>query len=202
MNPQPLPDSYFQQEDVVALARALVGKLLVSEKNGRRCIGRITETEAYRGWGDRACHAHLGRKTKRTQIMYQAGGVAYVYLCYGIHHLFNIVTNVEGSADAILIRAAEPLEGFEHMLLRRNMTQLNPRVSSGPGNLSQAFGIDQHDYGHRLSEKPLVIAQAQPPLKYQPEVQASSRIGIDYAGPDAALPWRFYDARSSFVSKA
>lgn len=185
---------------MVALARQLIGQLLISEKEGKRCVARITETEAYRGWGDRACHAHLGRKTQRTQIMYQPGGLAYVYLCYGIHNLFNIVSNRKGQADAILLRAAEPLEGTEHMLKRRKMEKVSPRLSSGPGNLSQALGIERSDYGLDLSKPPLYLA---PNLQasFTPKIQSSPRVGIDYAGEDAALPWRFYDPRSRFVTK-
>ncbi|MDR9374327.1 MAG: DNA-3-methyladenine glycosylase, partial [Schleiferiaceae bacterium] len=138
---EPLPLSYFQQADVVALARDLLGRYLVTEIEGKRTVGRITETEAYAGYGDKACHAHMERKTKRNQIMYAAGGHAYVYLCYGIHHLFNIVTNREGQADAVLLRAVAPLEGIQHMLKRRGLEQPLPRLTAGPGNMSKALGI-------------------------------------------------------------
>ena len=118
----------------------MLGKKLCTSLNGEYTSGIITETEAYRSWGDKACHAHLNRRTKRTEVMFEAGGLAYVYLCYGIHHLFNIVTNVEDKAEAILIRAIEPLDGLPIMAERRGVPADKPRLSAGPGNASMAFG--------------------------------------------------------------
>lgn len=194
-----IPLSYYQQDDVVALARDLLGMYLVTELNGLRSVGRITETEAYCGHGDKACHAHLQRKTKRNKVMYEEGGRAYVYLCYGIHHLFNIVTNKAGCADAVLIRATEPLEGIEQQLHRRGMREMAPKISAGPGNMSQALGITTKLYGTTLDGPELYLLEGE--RVPDSEVKAAPRIGINYAGADAALPWRFYQESSRFVSK-
>jgi len=195
----PLPLSYFQQSDVVALARDLLGRYLLTEIDGQRTLGRITETEAYAGHGDKACHAHMQRKTKRNQIMYATGGHAYVYLCYGIHHLFNIVTNQEGEADAVLLRAVEPLEGTGYMLERRGLKEPLPRLTAGPGNMSKALGITTALYG-RLLDAPELQVQAGAPLPDE-QVATAPRVGIDYAGEDAQLPWRFYERHQRYVSK-
>lgn len=196
---QVLPASYFQQKDVVALARDLVGKKLITNFNHKITAGIITETEAYRGWGDKACHAHLNRKTKRTEIMYHPGGVAYVYLCYGIHHLFNIVTNTENHADAVLIRALEPAQGLQTMLERRGLSAVEPRVSSGPGNLSQAMGINTQHYGKPLEKSENIWLEKGIIIDYQ-NIISRKRVGISYAEEDADLPWRFYNKQSNYVS--
>lgn len=195
----PLPLSFFQQTDVVALARDLLGRYLVTEIEGKRTVGRITETEAYAGYGDKACHAHMERKTKRNQIMYAAGGHAYVYLCYGIHHLFNIVTNREGQADAVLLRAVAPLEGIQHMLKRRGLEQPLPRLTAGPGNMSKALGITTAQYGVLLDQPSLQVLRGEPVADQ--EVVSTARVGIGYAGEDALLPWRFYERHQRYVSK-
>ena len=111
---------FYKDDDVRKVAKNLLGKVLYSDIDGTVTAGKIVETEAYSGRGDKACHAYNGRLTERTKIMYREGGCAYIYLCYGIHHLFNIVTNVEGLADAVLIRALEPVEGLEEIGMRRN----------------------------------------------------------------------------------
>ena len=165
--------------------------------DGQLTSGIVTETEAYAGKGDKACHAHLGRFTKRTAVMYQPGGIAYIYLCYGIHHLFNIVTNTKGNADAILIRAVEPKRGIESMFKRRDKSKLDKTLTSGPGNVSQALGLSKIQ--NSLSVSSDTIWFEDPKLK-PPEIVTTTRIGIDYAGEDALLPWRFYDATSKFVS--
>jgi DNA-3-methyladenine glycosylase len=217
-----LPASYYQHKDVVFLARDLIGKTIVSMVDGQLTSGIITETEAYRGAGDKACHAHLGRFTERTKIMYETGGVAYVYLCYGIHNLFNIITNTNEQADAILIRAVEPIDGIEVMLERRGKEKLDKTLTSGPGNFSKAFGLDRSHYGADLTGDEVWIASA--PLTLTPlsdrsdmtsatvsdgiehgkrvlDITISKRIGIDYAQEDKDLPWRFYLNTSKYVSK-
>src|SRR5688572_17572419 len=105
-----LPKDFYLQPNVVQISRDLLGKFLYTQIDGILTGGMIVETEAYSGENDKACHAHLGRRTNRTEIMYAEGGVAYVYLIYGIYNLFNIITNVAGRADAVLIRAIEPTE--------------------------------------------------------------------------------------------
>ncbi len=184
---------------MVFLAHDLIGKKLCTHFNDQYTSGIITETEAYRGWGDKACHANENRRTKRTEVMYQPGGIAYVYLCYGIHHLFNIITNQADNADAVLIRAIEPLEGTDIMLARRKRRKMDKTLSSGPGNVSQALGISTAHYGQSLTEDQIWLEtyMAPPPEN----IVESTRIGVDYAGQDALLPWRFYLGSSDFVSK-
>jgi len=192
-----LPKAFFEQSDVVFLAKNLIGKQLSTKIDGIFTSGIITETEAYAGSGDKACHAHLGRFTKRTKVMYEPGGIAYVYLCYGIHHLFNIVTNTKGNADAILIRAVEPTDGIPHMLERRKKQKLDKTLTSGPGNVTQALGITkQHNEESVLGE----YIWIEDHNRNSRRIKETTRIGIDYAGKDAELPWRFYDTNSSFVS--
>jgi DNA-3-methyladenine glycosylase len=192
-----LPKAFFEQSDVVFLAKDLLGKRLSTRIDGVTTSGFITETEAYAGSGDKACHAHLGRFTERTKIMYESGGIAYVYLCYGIHHLFNIVTNTQGNADAILIRSIEPTHGIETMQERRGKSKTDKALSSGPGNLTKALGITKTHNGINLNENQIWIEDTGRKVS---DVIETTRIGIDYAGEDAKLPWRFYDNNSTFIS--
>lgn len=183
-----LPASFYEGDDVVMLARQLIGKLLVTDRDGGRCSGRIIETEAYNGITDKASHAFGGRRTARTEIMYAHGGVAYVYLCYGIHHLFNVVTNNNGIPHAILIRAIEPIEGKEIMMQRLGINKWNADIGAGPGKVTKALGISVKDSGFSLSSDQLFIADD----GFVPEeIIATPRIGVDYAGEDALLPFRF-----------
>ena len=194
---QALSKTYFENPDVVALAKDLIGKRLNTFSDGVLTAGIITETEAYAGKGDKACHAHLGRFTKRTQVMYESGGIAYVYLCYGIHHLFNIVTNTNGNADAILIRAIEPTQGLQKMLERRNRQKLEKSLTSGPGNLTKALGITKSHNTKSVLGQDIWIDN--PGIKIESIVE-TTRIGIDYAEEDANLPWRFYKQDSKYIS--
>lgn len=193
-----LNKEFYTRTDVIQLSRELLGKVLVTNINGQKTAGIITETEAYRGPDDKACHAHLNRFTKRTKVMFDEGGVAYVYLCYGIHHLFNIVTAKEGMPHAILIRAIEPIEGIDIMLERRNMSKIQPRLTSGPGILSKALGIDKTYYGESLMNNTIWIEDRNIEVK---EIVGTTRIGIDYAEEHALLPWRFYIKGNRWVSK-
>jgi DNA-3-methyladenine glycosylase len=194
---QALSKTYFENPDVVALAKDLIGKRLNTFSDGVLTAGIITETEAYAGKGDKACHAHLGRFTKRTQVMYESGGIAYVYLCYGIHHLFNIVTNTNGNADAILIRAIEPTQGLQKMLERRNRQKLEKSLTSGPGNVTKALGITKSHNTKSVLGQDIWIDN--PGIKIESIVE-TTRIGIDYAEEDANLPWRFYKQDSKYIS--
>jgi len=196
-----LPASYYQHDDVVFLARDLIGKKIVSMVGDQLTSGIITETEAYRGVDDKACHAHLGRFTERTRVMYEPGGVAYVYLCYGIHNLFNIITNTNEQADAILIRAVEPIDGIEVMLERRGKEKLDKSLTAGPGNFSKAFGLDRSHYGADLTGDQVWIEMEEEYRFRESDIATSKRVGIDYAGEDKDLPWRFYLNKSRFVSK-
>lgn len=195
-----LPASFYTRPDVVQLAQELVGKYLYTNIDGVLTGGKIVETEAYSGDNDKACHAHLGRRTQRTEIMYQQGGVAYVYLVYGMYNLFNIITNVAGKADAVLIRAIEPEEGIEEMLLRRNMASIKPNLTAGPGVLSIALGINRNLYGADLTGNVIWIEDKGNKVPAA-SIAAGPRIGIDYAGEDANLPWRFWLKENKWVSR-
>lgn len=196
-----LPLSYYQQPDVVALARDLIGKYVFTCFDGPLTGGRIVETEAYAHVNDQACHSHLGRFTSRTRIMYEPGGVAYVYLIYGRYALFNLVTNVAGKADAVLIRGIEPTEGLPEMLLRRGLPAVQRNLTGGPGLLTQALGISTRHYGLPLTGPHIWLEDRAEPVTDE-QVVASPRVGIDYAGQDAALPWRFRLRGSAWTSPA
>lgn len=187
--------SFYQRGNVNEIAKDLVGKVLYTYKEGNVTGGIIVETEAYNGREDKASHA-FNKRTKRNEIMYGDAGFAYVYLCYGIHRLFNIVTNREGLADAVLIRAIEPLEGIEIMEKRRKM-KLSPKLTSGPGKLSEALSIQMNDYGVDLTGNDIWIEERDRSV----EIIETTRIGIDYAEEDALLPWRYYLKDNKYVSK-
>lgn len=199
---QRLPRPWYLHDDVVQMARALLGKYLVTQFEGQRTAGRIVETEAYRGPDDKASHAYGGRRTPRTEVMYRQGGAAYVYLCYGIHHLFNVVTGPEGQAQAVLIRAVEPAEGLHVMMRRRNMYRPTPRLTAGPGTLTQALGIHTRHTGLDLTaaDSPIWLEDRGEHISAE-EIVATTRIGVDYAGEWAQRPWRFYLKHSKWVSK-
>jgi DNA-3-methyladenine glycosylase len=193
-----LPLSFYLRPDVVLIARELLGKVLVTKWNGEYTSGRIVETEAYAGELDRASHAYRGI-TPRTTVMFGEGGVAYVYLCYGIHQMFNIVTNVRGTAHAILIRAVEPIEGVDVMLRRTGKKVLDNTITRGPGNVGKAFGFHTSQCGFSLQSKELFIADD----GYAPDektIRVSPRIGVDYAGEHALFDYRFYIEGNSYVS--
>lgn len=196
-----LPDSFYTRTEIVAISRELLGKILLTEINGVRTSGIIVETEAYAGPEDRACHAFGLRRTRRTAPMYEPGGLAYVYLIYGIYHLFNIVTNVAEEPYAILIRAVEPLEGIEVMLARRKMETVSAKLTAGPGVMSQALGITTAMTGMSLSG-PEVWLEDGPKSIAAKNIVAGTRVGIAYAGADALLPYRFSIRHNPWVSKA
>lgn len=192
-----LPLSFYQQEDVLEISRQLLGKYLFTHFDNSLTGGMIVETEAYRAPEDRASHAYGMRRTKRNEVMYQAGGVCYVYLCYGLHSLFNVVTNQEGIPHAILIRAIEPIIGTEKMLIRRRKQKIDCNLTGGPGTLSQALGINRSHNGLSLMNSQIWIEDRGIVVREE-DILTSPRIGIDYAGEDALLPWRFYITHHSF----
>jgi DNA-3-methyladenine glycosylase len=195
-----LDNSFYDRSDVVRIARELLGKILVTDFGGQRSSGRIVETEAYNGVVDRASHAYSGRRTNRTEIMYREPGTAYVYLIYGIHHLFNVVTNKKDIPHAILIRALEPLEGIPLMLQRTGKKKPDFTLTRGPGNLSRALGLATLHTGASLHEGEIFIGDdGVRPRKT--EIGVSPRIGVDYAGPDAELPYRFFIKGNKYVSR-
>jgi DNA-3-methyladenine glycosylase len=187
-NPSILPQEFYTRNDVVTVARELLGKILCTRIRGGRAKAIIAETEAYAGVDDRASHAFGGKRTARTEPMFGAGGIAYVYLCYGIHHLFNVVTNIEGTPHAVLIRAAIPLAGEKLMLRRRGRKEVDEALMKGPGTLSQALGITTRLTGTSLQGDRIWIEdQSMAPTA----ILTGPRIGVGYAGKDAALPYRF-----------
>ncbi len=195
-----LKPSFYQGADVVQMAKSLLGKALHTQIDGLHTASIITEVEAYAGRNDKACHANNGIRTKRTEVMYRQGGHAYVYLCYGIHHLFNIVTNAEGMADAVLVRAMQPINGIEVMQQRRQLTTNEYKLTSGPGTLTKALGIKTKDhYGVDLQGQQIWIEDA--PMVEDNYIVASKRIGVDYAEEDALKPWRFYIKDNPWISK-
>jgi len=196
---QPLPDTFYDRANVVTIARELLGKVLVTEFGGQRTSGRIVEVEAYNGVVDRASHAWNGRRTKRTEVMFGAGGRAYVYLIYGIHHLFNVVTNRSGVPHAVLVRALEPLEGIPVMLERVGKPRLDHTLTRGPGNLSRALGLLTTHTGVTLSGGEIWIGDDGTRVP-RSRIVVTPRIGVDYAGPDAELPYRFFVEGSPYVS--
>lgn len=196
---QILDSAFYQRKNVLVIAKDLLGKLLVTNWDGIVTSGRIVECEAYNGVIDKASHAAGGRRTARNEIMYGTGGFSYVYLCYGIHHLFNVVTNLQDVPHAILIRAVEPVEGVEEMLLRTGKKKFDHTLTRGPGNVSKALGIYTRHNGIFLADSKLFIADDGKRYKRN-EIIASPRIGVDYAGEDAKLLYRFYVKGNPYVS--
>ena len=184
-----LPLSYYLHDDVVEIAHDLIGKKLVTNFNGKLTSGIITETEAYAGETDKASHAYGGRRTARTETMYAEGGISYVYLCYGIHHLFNIVTNKKNIPHAVLVRGIFPLDGWEIIQKRRKSSLPKHKIAAGPGTCSQALGISTKQNGISLTNTRIWVENAA--IK-APQIKKGPRIGVDYAGKDAFLPYRFY----------
>ncbi|HYW34406.1 MAG TPA: DNA-3-methyladenine glycosylase [Balneolaceae bacterium] len=201
MDAKKLDYNFYQRPDVVQIAEELVGKVLCSQIGDAPVTsGIIVETEAYCGRNDKACHANNGLRTDRTETMYQAGGVAYIYLCYGIHHLFNVVTNEKDKADAVLIRAIQPLDGIDTILSRRKAEKIRPPVSAGPGRLTQALGITTDLSGANLTDSIIWIEDRNISIK-DTDIKSTPRIGVDYAGEHANRPWRFSLKNSDWVSQ-
>ena len=195
-----LPHSFYLGTDVVEISKQLLGKYLFTCIDGLLTGGYIVETEAYNGAVDKASHAYGNRRTNRTEIMFHEGGIAYIYLCYGIHEMLNVVTSTEGHAQAILIRAIEPTTGIDIMQARRNMEIVKPNITAGPGSVAKALGIDRKLNGVSLQSDELWIEDRG--LNFTDEQIATvPRIGVAYAGEDALLPYRFYVKGNIYVSK-
>ncbi len=192
-----LAKSFYQRQDVVKIARELIGKVLVTNVNETLTSGMIVETEGYSD-RERGCHAYNGL-TERNKVMFDEGGMAYIYLCYGIHQMMNVVTNEKGKADAVLIRALKPLTGIDGMLERAKTNSIK-RITSGPGKLTKALGISRKLNGQSLKGSEIWIEDQGITMARQ-HVVSSPRIGIDYAGEDALLPWRFSLKDSEWVSR-
>jgi DNA-3-methyladenine glycosylase len=192
----PLPRAFYARP-VLTVAKACIGKLLVHRSEEGLVAGRIVESEAYRGPEDRAAHSYGGRRTARTEVMFGPPGYAYVFFVYGMHYQFNLVTSKDGAPHAVLIRAVEPFLGIELMAKRRHLPPSARELSNGPGKLCQALGIGRAAYGVDLCGSELFLAEG-------PRVRCASakRIGVDYAGDWAEKPWRFFDPKSRYVSRA
>lgn len=193
--------SFYQQEDVLAISQSLLGKFLFTYLEGSLTGGMIVETEAYHFPNDLANHAHGMRRTARNQTMFWPGGCCYVYLCYGIYPLFNVITNKKDIPHAVLIRAIEPLIGIEKMVQRRKKDRLKRDTAGGPGMLTQALGINKSHNGVLLTGKEIWIEDHQVNLSPD-QIVASPRVGIPYAKEHILLPWRFRILNNSWTSPA
>ena len=190
---------FYERDNAVLIARELLGKVIVTNINGIVTSGRIVETEAYMGYTDKASHAYAGRRTLRNEHMYAGAATSYVYICYGMHHLFNVITNNKNVPHAILIRAVEPLQGIEDMLIRTGKKKFDHTLTRGPGNAAKALGINKLHSGINLLTNTIFIAEDD----YKLEEQLggiSARIGVNYAGADALLPYRFFIKGNKYVS--
>jgi DNA-3-methyladenine glycosylase len=194
-----LPIVFYQRFNVLDVAQELLGKIIVTNINGIKTTARIVETEAYIGITDKASHSYAGKRTQRNEHMYGPAGISYVYICYGMHYLFNVVTNKKNIPDAVLVRAAEPIEGIEEMLLRTNKTRVDFTLSKGPGNMSKALGINKTHSGISLNGNQIFIADDGYVLSKE-LVGKSKRIGIDGAGEAKDYPYRFFIRENKYVS--
>ena len=194
-----VPLSFYKRKDVVKIAKELLGKIVVTNFEGKVTSGRIVETEAYIGIIDKASHSFAGRRTARNEHMYSAAGTAYIYICYGMHQMLNVVTNDKEIPDAILIRAVEPVEGIEIMLQRTGKAKADKTLTRGPGNVGKALGIFKHHSGLYLLDEEIFLLDDG---KKMPEenIGISKRIGVESAGADALLPYRFYVKGNKYVS--
>ena len=192
--------SFYERNDVVRIAKELIGKVLVTNIDGIETSGRIVETEAYVAHVDKASHAFGGKRTARNEHMYSAGGTAYVYICYGMHQMFNVVTNDKDIPDAILIRAVEPISGMEAMLTRTGKIILDHTITKGPGNVGKAFGIFKAHSGLNLEGDEVYIASDGVVVSDR-DIASGPRIGVESSGKDALLPYRFYLRGNKFVSR-
>ena len=169
--------------------------ILSTTIDGVTTSGIIREVEAY-SFKERGCHAHNKKRTARTSTMFQEGGYTYVYLIYGIYPMLNLVTGPKGWPEAVLIRSIEPVEGIPRQVKRRGKGQIQAKDFSGPGKVAQALGIETKHNALLLNKSVIELRMGESPI---PLIKGP-RIGIDYAGQDALLPWRWADAQSEYVS--
>ncbi|MGV3684922.1 MAG: DNA-3-methyladenine glycosylase [Daejeonella sp.] len=195
-----LPLEFYRQDDVLLVARQLLGKHLYSFVDGQLTGGIIIETEAYKGPEDRGSHAYNNKRTARNEMMYAPGGVAYMYICYGIHDMLNIVTGLAETSHAALIRAVEPIEGVGIMRARRNVFNDDRRLCQGPGALTKAMGLTKLHNGTDLQGDTIWLEDRG--LHFiDDQVHASARVGMNFDGPYKTIPWRFYLRGSQYVSR-
>jgi DNA-3-methyladenine glycosylase len=194
-----IPLSFYKRKDVVLIAKELIGKIIITHFDGKLTSARIVETEAYVGHIDKASHAFGGKRTARNEHMYAAAGTAYVYICYGLHHMMNIVTNDKNIPDAVLIRAVEPIDGIETMAKRTGKKANDKTITRGPGNVGKALGIFKHHSGNYLLGNEIYLADDNSKIPEE-NIGISARIGVESAGKDALLPYRFYLKGNKYVS--
>lgn len=194
-----VPLSFYNRRDVVKIAKELLGKIIVTCFDGEITSGRVVETEAYAGIVDKASHSFGGKRTARNEHMYSAAGTAYIYICYGMHQMMNIVTNEKEIPDAVLIRAIEPLEGIDVMLKRTGKKTLDKTLTRGPGNVGKALGIFKHHSGLYLLDDEIYLLDDSKKITDE-EIGISKRIGVESAGEDALLPYRFFVKGNQYVS--
>lgn len=194
-----LPVQFYKRPDVILIAKELIGKIIVTSFDGLITSGRIVETEAYIGLTDRASHSFGGKRTARNEHMYANAGTTYVYICYGMHHLFNVVTNAKEVPDAVLIRAAEPVTGIDIMLERTGKIKFDNSLTKGPGNVAKALGISKNHSGIHLLKDEIYIADDGFIIE-ENCIGISRRIGIENTGDAVLKPYRFYVKANRFVS--
>ena len=181
---------FYLNPDVIQIAKNLLGKVIFTNIDSCITGGIIIETEAYAGISDKASHAFGGRYTERTKTMYNSGGCSYVYLCYGIHHLFNVVTNIEGIPHAVLLRGIKPICGFDKMMERRKKNNISKAFSSGPGSAAEALGIKTIHNNLKLTENTIWIEDHGICLN-DTDIMRAPRVGVSYAQEDALLEYNF-----------
>ena len=194
-----LPAEFYDRPAVLTIAKELIGKIVVTKFDAVVTSGRIVETEAYIGLTDRASHSFGGRRTARNEHMYALPGTAYVYICYGMHHLFNVVTNKKDIPDAVLIRALEPIKGIDQMMKRTGKKIFDYTLTKGPGNAAKALGISKGHSGLNLLKNEIFITDDGYEVTKK-IMGISRRIGVESSGEAALLPYRFYVKGNPFVS--
>lgn len=196
-----LSKSFYTRKDVVQLSKELLGTRLITFFDHKKTSGIIVETEAYNGPFDKAAHSYGWKRTKRTETMFAEGGMAYVYLCYGMHHLFNVVVGSKELPIAILVRGIEPVEGIPYMLDRCKKEKSTPKLTNGPGKLARALGISTASNGMSLIRDSSIWIEERTRYLTEEDIVASPRIGVDYAKEDVSLPYRFTIKNNPYVSK-
>ena len=195
-----IKQSFYTSNNILEISKCLLGKVLITNLNSKITSGIIVEVEAYLGINDKASHSYNNKRTSRTEPMFAKGGISYVYLCYGIHHLFNVVVGKQDNPYAILIRAIKPLTGINTMLKRRKLSKVTKELTNGPGKLTQALGITTKVNKESLIGNKIWIEDQE--IKFEKkDILSSPRIGVDYAGDDAKLPYRFYINKNKWASK-
>ncbi|MEO6818078.1 MAG: DNA-3-methyladenine glycosylase [Ginsengibacter sp.] len=194
-----LPESFYNRSDVLQISKEMLGKIVVTNIDNLITSGRIVETEGYVGVTDKASHAFGGRRTARNEHMYAGPATAYIYVCYGMHQMLNVVTNEKNIPDAVLIRAIEPVSGLEIMSKRTGKRPTDKTIARGPGNVGKALGINKQLSGIYLLDNQIYLLEDRHSITNE-EIGISKRIGVESAGADGLLLYRFYVKGNVFVS--